>query len=130
MIPSLERILFAEDEPDIQEVASLALETVGGFTLKVCNTGLEAVQTAAAFKPDLILLDVMMPVMDGPTALKELRKIPEVATTPAIFMTAKVHAQEVATYKAQGALTVIPKPFDPMELANTIQQAWAAHHQT
>lgn len=124
MQKTLERILYAEDESDIQEVASLALEAVGGFTLKVCNTGLEAVQAAAHFKPDLILLDVMMPVMDGPTTLRELRKIAGLESTPTVFMTAKVQSQEVAAYKAMGALAVIPKPFDPMELAATIQDIW------
>lgn len=123
----LERILYAEDEQDIQEVACMALEAVGGFTLKACNTGLEAVQAAANFKPDLILLDVMMPVMDGPTALQEIRKIPGMESIPAIFMTAKVQPQEVATYKAMGALNVIPKPFDPMELSATIQSVWEAN---
>ena len=123
----LERILYAEDEPDIQEVASLAIETVGGFTIKICNDGKEAVEQVSGFQPDLLLLDVMMPNMDGPTALREIRKLPGMETIPAIFMTAKVQPTEVAQYKEMGALDVIPKPFDPMTLADTIRQIWGNH---
>ena len=120
----LERILYAEDEPDIQEVATLALETVGGFELAVCGTGQEVLDKVAAFKPDLLLLDVMMPVMDGPTALLEIQKLAGMSAIPAIFMTAKVQPQEIAKYLEIGALDVIPKPFDPMTLADTIRQIW------
>lgn len=124
MSTSLKRILYAEDEPDIREVASLALEAVGGVTLKMCHNGREAVEQAAAFAPDLFLLDVMMPEMDGPTALATLRKIPGLESTPAIFMTAKVQPQEVALYREMGAADVIPKPFDPMTLAELVQAIW------
>src|SRR5438128_2029593 len=116
----LKRILIIEDEPDIQAVAQLALELVGGFTVAVCGSCREALATAPAFAADLILLDVMMPGMDGPTTLKALRAIPSTAATPVIFMTAKVQPQEVERYKELGALDVIPKPFDPMSLPVTI----------
>lgn len=122
----LERILYAEDEPDIQEVASLALEVVGGFTVKICGNGREVLETVAGFAPDLLLFDVMMPVMDGPSTLQEVRKMPGFAHVPAIFMTAKVQPQEVARYKALGALDVIPKPFDPMTLADHVRRIWEA----
>ncbi len=120
----LKRILYVEDEPDIQAVAKIALETVGGFELKVCSSGEEAIQDPVGFGPDLILLDVMMPGMDGPTTLGELRKIPELVETPVIFMTAKVQPQEVEHFKSLGAIEVIAKPFDPMTLAQTIRDAW------
>ncbi|MBF0187526.1 MAG: response regulator [Magnetococcales bacterium] len=120
----LERILYAEDEPDIQEIAILALETVGGFTVKACASGQEILDAAEAFKPDLLLLDVMMPIMDGPTAFQEIRKQPGTETVPVIFMTAKVQPQEVEGYKAMGAWEVIAKPFDPMTLADQIRQIW------
>lgn len=122
---SLERVLYVEDEPDIQAVASIALETVGGFTVKVCSSGQEALDAALAFNPDLILLDVMMPGMDGPTTLLELRKLDGFADIPAMFMTAKVQPQEVQYFKSLGAVEVIPKPFDPMTLAQTIKDAWS-----
>ncbi|MGN7611111.1 response regulator [Magnetococcales bacterium HHB-1] len=124
MTDSLQRILYAEDEPDIQEVAVLALEAVGGFSLKVCSTGKEAVEAIDDYNPDLILLDVMMPEMDGPTALLEIRKIPSFQATPAIFMTAKVQPQEIESYRVMGRVEVISKPFDPMTLADTIRDLW------
>ncbi|MBF0357196.1 MAG: response regulator [Magnetococcales bacterium] len=120
----LDRILYAEDEPDIQEVAVLALETVGGFNLKVCNTGKEALEAVAEYMPDLLLFDVMMPEMDGPTAFQEIRKIAGMESVPVIFMTAKVQPQEIAHYKELGALDVIPKPFDPMSLADAVRESW------
>jgi len=122
----LHKILYVEDEPDIQAIAQIALENVGGFELKICGSGQEAIQQAAGFKPDLILLDVMMPGMDGPTTLQELRKLDELANTPVMFMTAKVQPQEIEHFKSLGAIEVIAKPFDPMKLAETIQQAWEA----
>lgn len=125
--PELKRILYVEDEPDIQAVAKIALEAVGGFELNVFSSGIEAVKNAVAFAPQLLLLDVMMPGMDGPTTLAELRKLPELAQTPVIFMTAKVQPQEVAHFKSLGAIEVIAKPFDPMTLAQSVRNAWNRH---
>lgn len=127
-VPVLARILMVEDEEDIQTVASLALEAVGGFEVEVCSSGMEAIERAPQFKPDLLLLDVMMPEMDGPDTLKALQQLPETAQTPAIFMTAKVQPQEVAHYKELGAIGVVSKPFDPMSLAATINDIWTSHH--
>jgi len=120
----LKKILYVEDEPDIQMVARVALENVGGFELLVCSSGSEAVEKAAGFNPDLILLDVMMPGMDGPTTLQELRKISQLANTPVMFMTAKVQPQEVEFLKSLNVADVIAKPFDPMGLANNIRDSW------
>ena len=124
MSQKLQKILYVEDEPDIQAVAQIALEAVGGFTVKICGSGNDALTAIAEFNPDLLLLDVMMPDMDGPTTLAELRKLPDFANTPAIFMTAKVQAQEVEHLKSLGAIDVIPKPFDPMTLAGQIEDCW------
>ena len=121
---SLNRILLVEDEPDIQIIAKLALESVGGFEVEICSSGSEALEKAPIFRPDLILMDVMMPSMDGPTTLKNLRQINEIATIPIIFMTAKVQPHEVNQYKKLGALAVIAKPFDPMKLASNIKNIW------
>lgn len=121
---ALQRILYVEDEPDIQAVAKLALEMVGGFTVKVCSSGAEAVRDAAGFQPDMILLDVMMPEMDGPTTLQALRAQPELSETPVAFMTAKVQTAEVEHYKSLGARDVIAKPFDPMKLADQVRSIW------
>lgn len=121
---ALQRILYVEDEPDIRAVAKIALENVGGFDLQVCSSGEEALASAVSFVPDLILLDVMMPNMDGPNTLEALKKMPELENTPAIFMTAKVQSSEVESYKSLGALDVIAKPFDPMTLADEIKAIW------
>lgn len=124
---TLQRILYVEDEPDIQTVAKLALEGIGGFTVETCNSGTEALERVDAFAPDLVLLDVMMPGMDGPSTLGALRERPNTAHTPVIFMTAKVQPQEIAQFKALGALDVVAKPFDPMTLAQTIRTIWETH---
>lgn len=121
---TLSRILYVEDEPDIRAVAKLALEAVGGFTLEICSSGQEALEKAEAFGPQMMLLDVMMPEMDGPTTMRRLREIPALANVPAVFMTAKVQPQEVKEYKALGAVEVIAKPFDPMTLASDINEIW------
>lgn len=128
MTDKLMRILYVEDEPDIQTVARLALEALGGYTVEICSSGSEALSRAPDFLPQLILLDVMMPVIDGPTMLKMLRKLPQFATTPVVFMTAKVNASEVAHYVELGAADVIPKPFDPMTLSGQVQAIWERCH--
>lgn len=127
MSKQLVRILYVEDEPDIQAVARIALESVGGFELEVCSSGPEALLKVAGFNPDLLLLDVMMPEMDGVSTLREIRKLPTYAQTPAMFMTAKVQPQEVEQLLKQGAIDVIPKPFDPMTLAENIKSLWHKH---
>lgn len=124
--PALSRILFVEDDSDIQIVASLALESLGGFRVLACASGAEALARFAEFSPDLVLLDVMMPGMDGPATLEALRRLPGGSTTPVVFMTARVQAHEVARYKALGAVEVISKPFDPMRLAATVRDIWSA----
>jgi len=124
----LERILYVEDEPDIRAVAKIALEMVGGFQLLTCSSGQEALEKAAGFAPQFILLDVMMPGMDGPTTLKMLRELDLLASVPACFMTAKVQPSEIAYFKSLGALEVIPKPFDPMTLATQVKQIWDRVH--
>lgn len=126
MTETLEKILYVEDDLDIQAVAEMSLSDVGGFTVKICSSGQEALETAPVFLPGLILLDVMMPGMDGPTTLKALREMPEFENTPIVFMTAKVMGAEVEQYKEMGAVGVIPKPFDPMTLPDQIREIWDA----
>ena len=126
MPETLNRILYVEDDSDIRAVAQMALQVVGGFTVIACASGPDALNAAPQAQADLLLLDVMMPGMDGPDTLKALRDIPATAHTPVIFMTAKVQAAEVAAYKALGALEVIQKPFDPMELSAQIRRILAA----
>ena len=123
---TLKRILHIEDEADIAEIARITLEELGGYVVETCISGEEAIEKAAAIAPDLILLDAMMPGIDGPATLRELRKITQTAQTPVIFVTAKAQKQELETLMALGAIGVIPKPFDPMSLVNEIQHIWAS----
>ena len=125
--PTLKKILYVEDEGDIRTVAKIALEAVGGFEVVACASGSEALEAAPAAQADLIVLDVMMPGMDGPTTFRELRRIPQTAQTPVIFMTAKVQPAEIAQYRALGGLDVIAKPFDPMQVSAEIVRIWSAH---
>src|SRR6187402_3261042 len=120
----LKRVLFVEDDPDIQTVARMALEALGGFTVLGCGSGAEALNRVEAFAPDLILLDVMMPGMDGLETLQSLRLLPGASAVPVVFMTAKVQAQEISEYRAAGAVDVIAKPFDPMTLPATVRSIW------
>jgi two-component system OmpR family response regulator len=122
---SLRRILFVEDDPDIQTVAKMALEALGGFTVLACSSGAEALAEVDGFSPDLVLLDVMMPGMDGPTTLAGLRERPAGREVPVVFMTAKVQTQEMVRYRALGAEEVIAKPFDPMALAERVRTIWS-----
>ena len=125
-MPTLQRVMYVEDEPDIQAVAKLALEMFGGFDVLICSSGQEALQQVEAFTPDLILLDVMMPGMDGPTTLQQLRQLPGLAATPVVFITAKVQPQEVVHLKSLGALDVIAKPFEPTALPDKLRQIFEA----
>lgn len=122
--PSLRRILFVEDDPDIQTVAKMALEAIGGFTVLACGSGSEALTRLDEFAPDLVLLDVMMPGMDGPATLAALRQSQTGRELPVVFMTARVQAQEVAAYREMGAEDVIAKPFDPMMLSEQVLAIW------
>ncbi len=126
---SLSKILYAEDEADIRSIAEIALEDIGGFSVNYCRNGREVLLAAENYTPDLLLFDVMMPEMDGPTTLTEIRKLVNFKNIPAIFMTAKIQTDEVEKYKALGAIEVIGKPFDPMTLADLIKTAWEKHNE-
>jgi len=119
------RVLYIDDEPDIREVTQLALETLGGYDVCSCISGEEALAVAAGFAPDLVLLDVMMPGMDGPATLKALRAIASLERTPVVFFTAKAMRDEVDALRRLGAIGVIAKPFDPVALPEMIATLWA-----
>lgn len=123
----LRRVLLVEDELDIQIVARLALQDIGRLEVEVCGSGIEALEIAPRFLPELILLDVMMPEPDGPKTLKALAKKPETASTPVVFVTAKAQNHEIDEYLALGAVDVIVKPFDPMTLAERLQKIWSLY---
>jgi two-component system, OmpR family, response regulator len=123
----LRRILLVEDDPDIQEVTTLLLSDIGSFEVRAYGSAAEALETAEAFDPDLILLDVMMPGLDGQGAFAAFHQLPATAETPVIFMTGRVQPREIMEYRQLGCLGVIPKPFDPDTLADTIQGMWDRH---
>ena len=111
------RILHVDDEPDIREIVDMSLGLNPDFEVRSCASGMEALVTAAEWSPFLIMLDVMMPDMDGPTTLTHLRENPATADIPVLFMTARAQSREVEHFISLGAQGVISKPFDPMTLA-------------
>jgi CheY-like chemotaxis protein len=115
------RILHVDDEPDIREIVDLSLGLNPDFQVRSCASGDEALTAAAEWSPELILLDVMMPRMDGPTTLSSLRKNPNTTDIPVLFMTARAQPREIEQFIALGAQGVISKPFDPMTLAFTVR---------
>jgi two-component system OmpR family response regulator len=115
-------VLHVDDEPDIREVAEISLGLDPGLSTRSCGSGKEALKVAAEWLPDIILMDVMMPVMDGPATLSHLRDNPATASIPVIFMTARAQTRELERFRALGAVGVIPKPFDPMTLAAAVRQ--------
>ena len=121
----LRKVLLVEDEPDIRAIVKSALEMLGGLEVRACAKGTEAVAAAVEFGPQLVLLDVMMPELDGPGVLGRLRANAETAAIPVIFLTAKTGAAEVQRLLALGALDVLTKPFDPMTLHQKLKAAWA-----
>jgi len=128
MAPPLHKIVYVEDEPDIQAIAQMALESIGRFNVLLCNSGLEALVIIPAERPDLVLMDVMMPEMDGPATLLALRKLPGCEHIPIAFMTAKVQKSEINEFIQLGAIGVIPKPFDPMTLSEEVRSLWEKAH--
>src|ERR1700681_2202745 len=115
------RVLYIDDEPDICEVVQIALGLDPSLWVRSCTSGKEALATATEWRPDIILCDVVMPVMDGPATLARLRQHPQTADTPFIFMTSRAQARELECFKSPGAAGVIVKPFDPMTLADTVR---------
>lgn len=111
------KILYVDDEDDIREIAVMALEFDPGLTVRSCASGSDALATVADWLPDLILLDVMMPDMDGPETLTRLQQAPETAAVPVVFTTARTQPEDIDRFMNLGAAGVISKPFDPMTLA-------------
>jgi len=116
----VKKILHVEDDEDIQAIALIALETIGGFDVCQCSSGQDALNAVGAYKPDLYLLDAMMPGMSGIETLAALRQAEDAHNVPAVFMTAKAQENEISEFLNCGATGVITKPFDPMLLAGQI----------
>jgi two-component system OmpR family response regulator len=118
---SVRRILLVDDDPDIRQIAALSLRRIGQFEVRLAASGQEALEAAASEPPDLVLLDVSMPGMDGPATLDALRAIPAASRVPVVFFTATSSEAEVARLCALGAVAVIPKPFDVAALPRSIR---------
>jgi len=121
---SLTKLLLVDDDPDFLIIAKFCLENLQGVAIKYVSSGQEAIHESLIFKPDLILLDVMMPRMDGLTTLKAMRLIPALAHIPVVFFTAKVQKDEISTFLKAGAIDVITKPFDPQTISSNILAIW------
>lgn len=120
------KILYVDDEDDIREIAQMSLELEPEFEVRPCSSGQQALAEARDWRPDLILLDVMMPEMDGPETLRRLAGSPATAPIPVVFITARTQTHEVARFMAMGAVGVIAKPFDPMALAGEVKRLLGA----
>lgn len=124
MSETLHTILYVEDDANIAETAVMALEDLGGFNVTHCSSGREALQQIEGVAPQLILMDVMMPGMDGPETLTQLRRLPGIRDIPVVFMTAKAQKHEQDAYLALGAVGVVVKPYDPLTLSSDIVEMW------
>src|SRR5579862_5489399 len=120
------RVLHIDDEPDILDIVAAAMSLDSEFVVRGCNSGARGLAAAAKWRPDLIMLDVMMPIMDGPATLKRLREDPKTAGIPVFFMTARAQTRELDHFKSLGAAGVIVKPFDPMTLAASLRSQMAS----
>lgn len=117
------KILIIDDEDDIREVAALSLESLAGWEVIVASSGAQGIARAAEQKPDAILLDVMMPGMDGPTTFQKLQADPAIRHIPVILLTAKLQPADRRWFAELGVAGVLAKPFDPLKLAGQVAEA-------
>jgi two-component system OmpR family response regulator len=123
---TLTSVFYVDDEPDIREVVEIALGLAPGLHVRTCASGALALQELPLVMPDLVLLDVMMPGLDGPATFEQIRADERLHALPVIFMTAKALPQEIDRFLKLGAIGVISKPFDPLNLAARVRELWAA----
>ena len=122
----LSRICYVEDDEDIQRIVRMSLEKVGKMTVAVVTNPNRAIETITEFRPDLVMLDWMMPVMDGPTLFKQLKLRPETSGLPVVFITARAGQRDLDELKTLGAAGTISKPFSPKDLPDQLRAIWAA----
>lgn len=124
----LQSVLYVDDDPDICEVVQTSLCALAGLTVRIAGSGALAIDLANELRPDLVLMDVMMPGLDGPTTFRQMRESASLADIPVIFMTAKVMPAEMERFRRLGAIGVIAKPFDPLKLSDNVNAIWATMH--
>ena len=122
----LVRICYVEDDEDIQRIVRMSLERVGKMTVEVVSDPMVAIERMIAFKPELVMLDWMMPGMDGPTLLRRMRDVEETKRLPVVFITAKASQRELEELRTLGAVGTISKPFSPKDLPEQLKTIWAA----
>jgi CheY-like chemotaxis protein len=122
----LNKICYVEDDEDIQRIVRMSLERVGKMTVEIVGDPAKAIETIKSFKPDLVMLDWMMPGMDGPTLFRTMRGTPEVKHLPVVFITAKASSVEMEELRAMGAAGAISKPFSPKDLPDELRSIWSA----
>ena len=122
----LSRICYVEDDEDVQRIVRLSLERVGKMTVEVIGDPLVAIERISLFKPDLVMLDWMMPDMDGPTLFRRMKEVPASSSLPVVFITAKASVRELDELRAMGAVGTISKPFAPKELPDQLRAIWNA----
>ena len=120
----LQSLLYVDDDPDIREIVEMSLGLDGSVSVSLSAGGEQALDIMRSQRPDLVVLDVMMPGMDGPAILQRMRADPELQHIPVIFMTAKANPQEAARFRELSAIGVIAKPFDPMALGSQVRTLW------
>jgi two-component system OmpR family response regulator len=122
----LSRVFYVEDDEDIQRIVRLSLEKIGKLTIEVVSDPMLAIDRMIAFKPDLALLDWMMPGMDGPALLRKMREVPQTQAIPVVFITAKASQRELEELRKLGAVGTISKPFNPKDLPEQLRTIWGA----
>jgi two-component system OmpR family response regulator len=122
---ALIRVCYVEDDEDIQRIVRMSLERIGKMTVEVVGDPTEAIEKMAVFRPDLVMLDWMMPVMDGPTLFRQMKTRPETSALPVVFITAKAAQRDLDELTAMGAAGTISKPFSPKDLPEQLRAIWA-----
>lgn len=125
----LKKILYAEDETDVQTIVEVSIWSTSSYQIKICDNGKILLDCVEEYDPDLILLDVMMPEMDGITTLQNLQANEKTKDIPVVFITAKAQSHEVKLFNESGVIGVITKPFDPMTLGANITELWERYSQ-
>ncbi len=122
---ALSRICYVEDDEDIQRIVRMSLERIGKMTVEVVSDPTVAIEKMTAFRPDLVMLDWMMPVMDGPTLFRQMKTRPETSALPVVFITAKAAQRDLDELISMGAAGTISKPFSPKDLPAQLRAIWA-----
>ena len=123
-VPQLKRIMYVDDDPDLQDIVRVSLETRGGFTVACCDSGNQALEEIPNFKPDLVILDMVLPGMSGFQLLERMRHLRGVPWIPVIFLTSKIRPDQAEDFVKLGVIGIINKPLNPLELRHQVREIW------